>query len=210
MSNINQLQPDNCAMAFIDHQPFVAFPIQSISTSELINNVTGLAKAAKALNIPTILTTVSAKGGPLADPLFTQLQNVFPEIEPIDRHNTNAWSDPKFVEAIEKTGRKKLIFSGLLTEICLAQTTLSALKAGYEVFFVSDASGGVSLEAHHDAKLRMIQAGAQPLNWMAVMSELSPDNAVPEFQKIIEITGEHGGGERYNVEYLQAQMNRKA
>ncbi|HEX5747180.1 MAG TPA: hydrolase [Archangium sp.] len=208
MRNINALTLDNCVFAFIDHQPFVAFPVRSISPEELINNVTGLAKVARALEIPTVLTTISAEGGPLADPLFMQLAQVFPGVKPIDRNNTNAWSDAAFVEAIKKTGRKKLVMCGLWTEVCLAQTVVSALKDGYEVYFVSDASGGLSAESHHDAKLRMVQAGAVPMTWFAVMSELCPDNSAPEYQRLYGLVTENGGGLAYNVQYVLAQLNR--
>ena len=210
MHTVNTLRIDNCAFAFIDHQPFVAFPIRSIAPDELLNNVAGLAKVARALAIPTVLTSIGAEGGPLADPLFTQLTAVFPDAPVIDRRNTNAWSDPTFVAAIEATGRKKLVLSGLLTEVCLAQTAISALAAGYEVFFVSDASGGVSIEAHHDAKLRMSQAGAVPMTWQAVMAELCPDSTAPEYQSLYGIMGEHGSGVGYAVQYVFAQLNRKA
>lgn len=206
MVNINQLNPENCAFVFIDHQPFVSFPIQSIAPTELINNVTGLAKVARALEIPVVLSTISAQGGPLADPLFVQLQQIFPEITPIDRRNTNAWADPAFIEAIRQTGRRKLVMCGLWTEVCLAQTVLAALADGYEVFFVSDASGGVSAEAHADAKVRMAQAGAHPINWMGVMAEVCPDNSAPEYQRLYQVVVEHGSGVSYAVQYVLAQL----
>lgn len=208
MNNINELTPQNCAFVFIDHQPFVAFPVRSITPEELTNNVTGLARVAKVLEIPTILTTIAAEGGPLADPLFQQLQRVFPGQAPLDRHNTNAFADPAFVEAVKQTGRKKLILCGLWTEVCLAQSVLSGLRAGYEVYFVSDASGGLSREAHEDAKQRMIQAGAHPMTWQAVMAELCPDNTAPEYQRLYDIAVEHGGGVGYAVQYVLAQLNR--
>ncbi len=208
MHTINALRRDNCAIAFIDHQPFVAFPVRSITPEELTNNVTGLAKVAKALEVPVILTTINAEGGPLADPLFTQLQAVFPEAKPIDRRNTNAWSDPAFVNAVKATGRPKLVMCGLWTEVCLAQTVLSALRDGYEVYFVSDASGGVSVEAHQDAKARMQQAGAIPMTWQAVMAELAPDNTAPEYQRLYAPAVEHGGGVGYAVQYVLAQLQR--
>ncbi|GAB4198472.1 MAG: hydrolase [Roseiflexaceae bacterium] len=208
MHTINQLTIGNSAIVLIDHQPFVAFPVRSISAEELTNNVTALAKVAKVLEVPTILTTINAKGGPLADPLFLQLQRVFPEVEPIDRHNTNAWSDPAFVEAVKATGRRKLVMCGLWTEVCLAQTVLSALQDGYEVYFVSDCSGGVSREAHEDAKARMIQAGARPITWQAVMAELCPDNTAPEYQRLYELVAEHGAGVGYAVQYVLAQLQK--
>ena len=206
MHTLNSLRADNCAFAFIDHQPFVAFPVASINQSELINNVAGLAKVARSLRVPTILSTIMAKGGPLNDPLFTQLSSLFPDLSPIDRNNTNAWSDPAFVSAVEATGRKKLVMCGLWTEVCLAQTVVSAIEAGYEVYFVADCSGGVSIEAHEEGKRRMIQAGAIPITWMAVMAELCPDNSAPEYQSLYPVVLEHGGGVGVAVQYVMAQL----
>ncbi len=209
MKNINQLNRENAVLSLIDHQPFVAFPIQSITATELINNVTALAKVGKALEIPVVLTTINGKNGPLQDPLFTQITSVFPDHEPIDRNNTNAWSDSNYVAAIKATGRKKIIMAGLWTEVCLAQTAISAMKDGYEVFFVSDASGGLSVESHHDAKQRMIQAGAQPMTWAAVMAELCPDNSSPEYQRLYSVIIEHGQGVSAAVQYVLANLNRR-
>lgn len=206
MNNINQLNIGNAVLALIDHQPFVAFPVQSITATALINNVTALAKVAKALELPTVLTTINAKNGPLKDPLFMQLTDVFPDIEPIDRINTNAWSDENFVKAIKKTGRKKIIMAGLWTEVCLAQTAISALKDGYDVFFVSDASGGLSVESHHDAKLRMIQAGAIPITWAAVMAELCPDNTSNEYKSLYPVVIQNGEGVSAAVQYVMANI----
>jgi nicotinamidase-related amidase len=206
MANINTLQPDNCAFAFIDHQPYVAFPVQSIAPSELLNNVTALAEVARAQDIPTILTTIGARGGPLADPLFQQLQAAFPDVAPIDRTSTNAWADTRFVHAIEATGRRKLVLCGLWTEVCLAQTVVSALKDGYEVFFVADCSGGLSPEAHEEAKRRMTQAGAVPMTWFAVVAELYPEFTAPEYQRLYPIVSAHGMGVAFNVQYLTAQF----
>jgi nicotinamidase-related amidase len=208
VNNLNDLKIQDTVIAFIDHQPFVAFPVRSISPELLTNNVVGLAKVAKALEVPVVLTTISASGGPLNDPLFSQITAVFPEVEPIDRHNTNAWSSPEFVAAVTKTGRKRLVLCGLWTEVCLAQTVLSALKDGFDVTFVSDASGGVSEEAHADAKALMIQAGAKPMTWMAVMAALCPDNTAPEYARLYDVVVQHGGGVGYAVQYVLANLNR--
>ena len=205
MPNINSLQPDNCAFVFIDHQPFVAAPVQSIAPNELLANLTALAQVARTQRIPTVLTTIGARGGPLADPLFQQLHDVFPDVEPVDRGTTNAWADPAFVRAVEATGRRKLVMCGLWTEVCLAQTTLSALKAHYEVFFVADCSGALSREAHEEAKRRMTQAGAVPMTWFAVIAELYPEFATPEYQRLYPIVAAHGMGVAYTVQYQLAQ-----
>ena len=94
--------------------------------------------------MPAVLTTVGAKGSVLADPILKEISEVFPEITPIDRTSTHAWSHPEVRAAVEATGRKKLIMAGISTEVCLAQSVLAALKDGYEVYFVSDCSAGFS------------------------------------------------------------------
>jgi len=204
--NINQLTPDNSTLILIDHQPFVALPIESHSRLAIEQAVVGLARSAKALGVPTILTTISGRNGALADPLFKALQAVHPDVEPIDRTNTNAWSDSAFVEAVAATGRTKLVMAGLWTEVCLAQTALSAMADGFDVFFVSDASGGLTREGHEDAKTRMVQAGAHPLTWMATVAEWSPDNTTPEYQSLYPVTVDHAGGLGVAVEYVLAQI----
>lgn len=208
MQNINELTIDNTVLCLIDHQPWVAFPVRSIAPESLTNNVLALAKSAKALGVPTVLTTINAESGPLRDPLFAGLTAVFPDQKPLDRNNTNAWSDPRFVDAVRATGRNKLVMAGLWTEVCLAQTALSAIKDGYDVYFVADASGGLSVEAHERACQRMIQAGAKPMSWFSVVAELSPDNSSPEYQRLYPIMLEHGMGVQWGVEYVMANMAR--
>ncbi|MGL4290885.1 MAG: hydrolase [Phreatobacter sp.] len=206
MHTINDLTIKNTTLCLIDHQPWVAFPITSITPEHLTNNVLALAKTAKAMGVPTVLTTINGKSGPLKDPLFQGLTALWPDVEPIDRSNTNAWSDLAFVEAVRATGRKKLVLAGLWTEVCLAQTAISAMKDGYEVYFVSDASGGLSPEAHERACHRMIQAGAVPMTWFAVAAEWTPDNTAPEYQAMYPITLQHGGGVAWAVEYILANL----
>jgi len=127
--------------------------------------------------------------------LIKDLQNVFPEQKPINRTLINTWEDQRVVDAIEKTGRRKLVVAALWTEICLAMPVIQALGDDYEVFIVTDASGGVTLEAHEMAVRRMIQAGAVPLTWLAVVSEWQRDwareNTLPGMVKVMT---DHGGG----------------
>lgn len=166
------LTPDNCALILIDHQPFQFAGLRSHDTQTIINNVVGLAKSAKAFNVPTLLTTVLENQG---GRLLKQLQDVFPEQKPIDRTFINTWEDERVVEWVKKTGRKKLVMAALWTEICLAFPVIHALGDGYEVYFVTDASGGVSVEAHEVAIQRMIQAGGIPLTWTVFGAELQRD-----------------------------------
>ena len=200
------LTPQNSAMIFIDHQPQMAFAVDSIDRKVLVSNVTGLAKTAKAFNVPTVLTSISAQS--FAGPLFPSLSAVFPKQPIIDRTNMNAWEDKNFVAAVKKTGRKKLIMSGLWSEVCLTLPVLSALDDGYEVYIVVDASGGASTEAHNAAVQRMVQAGAVPVSWMQVMYEYQRDWARQStYDAVISIAQEHGGAHGLGVFYAKSMFN---
>ena len=166
------LTPDNCALILIDHQPFQFAGLRSHDTQTVINNVVGLTKAAKAFDVPTLFTTVVQDRGGY---LIKQLQDIFPEQKPIDRTFINTWEDKRVVDWVKKTGRKKIVMAALWTEICLAMPAIQAAGEGYEVYVVTDASGGVSLEAHEMAVQRMIMAGCMPITWMVFGSELQRD-----------------------------------
>ena len=166
------LTPDSCALLLIDHQPFQFAGLRSHDPQTIVNNVVGLAKSAKLFGVPTLLSTVTAeRGGALLKPL----QAVFPEQMPIDRTTINAWEDPSVVAWVEGTRRTKIVMAGLWTEICLAMPTIQAIGDGYDVYIVTDASGGVSLEAHEVAVQRMIQVGAVPITWGVFAAELQRD-----------------------------------
>src|ERR1700758_2562008 len=152
------LTPENCALLLIDHQPFQIANVHSHEPTMVINNVTALAKTAKAYGIPTILTSVNGDRG---GKIFSQVQAVFPDQKPIDRTFINAWEDRRVVEAVEKTGRKKLVIAALWSEMCLAMPAIQAMAEGHDVYVVTDASGGVSPEAHDMAIRRLVAAGAQ-------------------------------------------------
>lgn len=185
------LRPEDSILVLIDHQPYQFANLNSHEPSTIVNNVVGLAKTAKLFNVPTLLTTVIAERG---GHLIQGLQDVFPDQKPIDRTLINTWEDANVVKAVEKTGRKQLVLAALWTEICLAMPAIQALAEGYDVFIVTDASGGVTLEAHDMAVRRMVNAGAVPITWMAVMGEWQRDWAR---EKTAEGLGEiilaHGG-----------------
>ncbi len=188
------LTPDNCALMLIDHQPFQFAGLRSHDTQTIINNVVGLAKSAKAFNVPTLLTTVLERQG---GRLLKQLQDVFPDQKPIDRTFINTWEDERVVDWVKRTGRKKIVMAALWTEICLAFPVIHALGDGYEVYFVTDASGGVSVEAHEVAIQRMVQAGGIPLTWTVFAAELQRDWArsatLPTYaQMLVEHMGNVG------------------
>jgi nicotinamidase-related amidase len=205
LDNSNEITIDNSVLILVDVQPWVAFSVKSIDAGLLSNNLAGLAASAKALEVPIVLTTVGAEGGALKDPPMKALAEVIPDVNPIDRVSTNAWEDIR--RAVEATGRRTLLIAGLWTEVCLAQTALSALADGYRVFFVSDCSGGMSTEAHEDAKDRLLQAGATPINWVAVICEWAPDFTTKQRQSVNPSVMKYGSMAGLALEYLVAQRS---
>ena len=185
------LTPAESVLILIDHQPFQFANLHSHEPTMIVNNVIGLAKAAKIFNVPTILTTVvEDRGGKL----IKGLQAVFPDQKPIDRTFINTWEDARVVDAVKRTGRKKLIMAALWTEICLAMPAIQAAGEGFEVYAVTDASGGVSAEAHEMAVRRMVMAGVVPITWLAVASELQRDWAREDTAKALgETVLDHAG-----------------
>ncbi len=186
------LTPGECVVVLIDHQPFQVANLHSHEPTMIVNNVIGLAKFAKAFKVPVILTTVlEARGGRI----IKGLQDVFPDQKPIDRSYINAWQDQRVVDAVKATGRRKLVLAALWTEMCLAMPAIHALGEGYEVYVVTDASGGVSVEAHDMAVRRMVQAGIVPITWIALSGEWQRDWAREStLADAAKILTEHGGG----------------
>jgi nicotinamidase-related amidase len=186
------LRPEASVLVLIDHQPYQFANLHSHEPTMIVNNVIALAKTAKAFNVPTILTTVLEERGGY---LIKGLQDVFPDQKPINRTFINTWQDKKVVDAVKATGRKQLVLAALYTEICLAMPALQALADGYDVFVVTDASGGVTAEAHDMAVRRMVAAGAVPMTWMAVLGEWQRDWAREETAAgVAGVVAEHGGG----------------
>ena len=185
------LTPDNCVLVLIDHQPFQLANVNSHEPTMVMNNVTGLAKTAKAYGIPTIVTTVTEERGGL---IFKGLQDLFPDQKTINRTYINAWEDERVVKAVQKTGRQKIVFAALWTEMCLAMPAIQAMGEGYDVYVVTDASGGVSVEAHDMAIRRLVAAGAQPITWLAMAGELQRDWARTKWLgDVAKIFAERGG-----------------
>jgi len=199
------LTPENCALILIDHQPQMAFGVSSIDRQTLLNNVVGLAKAARIFKVPTIFTTVAART--FSGALFPEVQEIFPDLKPIDRTSMNAWDDPVFRSAVEKTGRKKLVIAALWTEVCLVMPCLDAMAKGYEVYIVTDASGGTSKEAHDMAIERLIQAGAVPLTWLQTLLEFQRDWARHEtYDVVMDVAEMHAGAYGIGIRYAKDML----
>jgi len=196
------LRPQDSVLVLIDHQPFQLTNLNSHEPQMVVNNSAALAKAAKAFNVPTILTSVLAERGGL---IFPQITDVFPGQEVIDRTLINTWEDKKVVDAVKATGRKQLIIAGLWTEVCVAMPAIQALGEGWDVTVVTDASGGVSVEAHQIAIQRMIGAGANMMTWLAVAAEWQRDWArVETAGAVTDVLLQHAAGS--GIAYLWEQQ----
>ena len=200
------LTPDNCVVAMIDLQPQMLFGVSNFDRQSIISNNIALAKAAKVFNVPVVLSTVETKT--FSGYIWPQIQAVFPKQEPIERSSMNSWDDPKFVAAIEKTGRKKIVLSGLWTETCVALPTVQAIHDNYEVYVVEDCCGDVSQLAHDNAMKRVIQAGAKPVTALTVMLEWQRDWALRDtYDAVMDIVKTHCGADGVGVEYAYTMLH---
>jgi len=178
---------EDCALVLIDYQKEIFETIRSETKADLVElHVRLLARTAKAFNMPIVLSTVGVGVG-INGPTQPAILGELPGVQVIDRTTMNAFEDRAFREAVKKTGRKRLIFGGLHTEICLAFATIEALKAGYEAMFVTDAVGGRSQIAHQTAIERLTHAGAVPNTALAVLCEAFRDWTSPQADKAREV-----------------------
>lgn len=184
------IDPEDAVLLLIDHQSGLFQLVKDMDMLALRNNVIALAKAARLTNVPTF-TTASVPDGPNG-PLIPEIHEVNPDAIYIPRTGQiNAWDNPKWVEAIENTGRKSLIIAGTLTSVCMAFPTLSALDAGYKVFNVVDASGNYSSMATDITLARVVQAGAVPTDTFATLAELMSTWNRPDAMDFGEIMKDH-------------------
>jgi nicotinamidase-related amidase len=202
------LTPTNCQLIFIDQQPQMAFGVQSMDRQTLKNNVVGLAKAAKVFNIPTTITTVETES--FSGFTYPELLDVFPGADILERSSMNSWDDQKVRDALAKNGKKKVVVSGLWTEVCNNSFALCAMLEGdYEIYMVADASGGTSKEAHDYAMQRMIQAGVVPVTWQQVLLEWQRDWANKEsYNAVMAIVREHSGAYGMGVDYAYTMVHK--
>lgn len=183
------LTTENSTLVFIDYQPGLVDGTFSIERDVLINNVVAMAKAAKMFDLPVVVSTVGVDAG-FQQPTIPELQAILPDVAPIDRNAVDAWDTAEFRAAIEATGRKKIIMAALWTEVCLVYPALDMLLEGYEIYALSDVSGGTTVDAHERGMQRLVQAGAVPVTWEAVMAELGR-LASYDMAGFVEIMTEH-------------------
>lgn len=207
-SKLEVLTPHNCQLIIIDHQPQMAFGVQSIDRQTLKNNVVGLAKAAKIFNIPTTITTVETES--FSGHTYPEILAVFPDAPLLERTSMNSWDDQKVRDALKSNGRNKVIVAGLWTEVCNTTFALSAmLEGGYEIYMVADASGGTSLAAHDYSMQRMIQAGVVPMTWQQVLLEWQRDwKNRDTYNAVMDLVKEHSGAYGMGVDYAYTMVHK--
>jgi len=200
------LTPDNCIVVVIDIQPQMIFGVTSHDRQSIINNNLVLAKAAKIFGVPLVLSTVESKA--FSGNIIPQLQAVYPDQVPIERSTMNSWDDKNFVAAVEKSGRKKIVLSGLWTETCVALPTIQMIHDGYEVYVVEDCCGDVSALAHENSMKRVVQAGAKPVTALSVMLEWQRDWAHKDtYNAVMDLVKTHCGAYGVGVEYAYTMLH---
>ncbi|MFJ5679102.1 hydrolase [Streptomyces sp. NPDC093097] len=199
------LTPHDSVVVLVDHQPQMFFGTTSTDRGEIINATVALAKSAKVFGVPVVLTTVASKtfSGPLLPPLAEQ----FPDQQPIDRTTMNCWEDQRVVDAVKATGRPKIVLAGLWTEVCISLAALSATDQGYQVYVPTDACGGVSVDAHNNAILRMSQRGVVPTTWLTTLLEWQRDWSRTEtYEPVTDVVMQHAGAYGLGVTYAHAMI----
>ena len=194
------------AVVFIDHQPQMTFGVSNIDRTTLINNVVLLAKVAKEFNVPSVLAAVETES--FSGYLWPQLLDVFPGQPVIERSSMNAWDDRAFRAAIEATGKKNIILTGLWTEVCVTWPAIDMLGAGYNIYVVEDCCGATSPQAHEAALSRMVQAGATRLTTIAALLEWQRDWANKEhYNQLMGLLKQHTGAYGVGVEYAYTMVH---
>jgi nicotinamidase-related amidase len=167
------ITPQNAALLLIDYQPAQVASVRSMDHELLVKNAVSTVRTIKAFGVPVVHSTVNVASG--QGPTIPELADLLKDDEPLDRTTVNSWEDTEFLAAVRATGRRKLIFCALWTEVCMAFTALDAMRAGYEAYPVVDAIGGTSAEAHRAGLERVTQAGGQPVSWVSLACELQRD-----------------------------------
>ncbi|WP_299629110.1 hydrolase [uncultured Tateyamaria sp.] len=210
MSKTEVLTPGNSQLIIIDHQPQMAFGVQSMDRQSLKNNVVGLTKAAKIFDVPTTITTVETKA--FSGHTYPEILDVFPDAPLLERSSMNSWDDQKVRDALAQNaadGRKKVVVAGLWTEVCNTTFALSCMNdTDYEIYMVADASGGTSKEAHDYSMDRMVQAGVVPMTWQQVLLEWQRDWAHRDtYDAVMALVKDHSGAYGMGVDYAYTMVH---
>jgi nicotinamidase-related amidase len=201
----NLLTPQNCALVLIDHQAGLNFAVQSIDRQVLINNTVALLETALAFSLPIVVSTSATKV--YSGPLLPELSALIPGHPVLDRRSMNVWEDDAVRAAIVATGRKNLLFSGMLTEACITFAALSAQGDGLQSYVVGDACGGLTADGHQLALQRMGANGVQMTSWAQVLLELQRDWTRKEtYDAARAVVEKNGGGYGAGLRYARAML----
>lgn len=208
MSSYHKLYtPSDAAVVFIDQQPQMLFGMANADRATLINNVTLLAKVAKEFGVPTVLTAVETES--FSGYVWPQLLDVLPGQPVVERSSMNSWDDAGFRAAIEATGRKNIIMTGLWTEVCITWPTIEMLGAGYNVYVVEDCCGATSPAAQEAALSRMVQAGAVRLTTIAALLEFQRDwKNKTHYNVLMSLLKQQAGAYGVGVEYAYTMVHK--
>jgi nicotinamidase-related amidase len=208
MPNYHKLYtPEDSAIVFIDHQPQMTFGVANIDRATLINNVTLLARVAKEFNVPAVLTAVETES--FSGYIWPQLLDGFPGQQVIERSSMNSWDDAGFRAAVEATGRKNIVMTGLWTEVCVTWPTIEMLEEGYNIYVVEDCCGATSAAAQEAALSRMVQAGAVRTTTVAALLEWQRDWKNKEhYNALMGIVKQQGGAYGSGVEYAYTMVHK--
>jgi nicotinamidase-related amidase len=208
MSQYHKLYtPEDSAIVFIDHQPQMTFGVANIDRAQLINNVTLLAKVAKEYGVPAVLTAVETES--FSGYVWPQLLDVFPGQQVIERTSMNSWDDAGFREAVEATGKKNIVMTGLWTEVCVAWPTIEMLGEGYNIYVVEDCCGATSQAAQDAALSRMVQAGAVRTTTIAALLEWQRDWKNKEhYNALMGLLKPQAGAYGVGIEYAYTMVHK--
>lgn len=197
------LNPTNHVLLMIDHESQMAFAVESQPIEELRNNSGLVAATAQLYEVSTVITTVAEKS--FSGPVFPEIREYFPDTKNyIDRTTMNSWEDTRVVAAVGAFEKPKLVIAGLWTEVCVLSAALSALEDGYDVYVITDASGGISQEAHDMAIMRMVQAGIKPVTSLQYLLEIHRDWARSDmYLDVIAISKKYGGAYGLGIDYIK-------
>lgn len=199
------LSPANHTLILIDFQSQMAFATRSTPVELLRSNAALISRSARSFDVPTILTTVAEKS--FSGPMFDEIIEAFDGQRMLGRTTMNLWEDDAVVDEVNRIGRDRLVFAGLWTSVCIAQPVASAIDQGFEAYFIADACGDVSPEAHEHAVQRMIQLGAKPMTSLQYLLELQRDWArFDTYEATTNIIRKWGGAYGLGIAYAEAMV----
>ena len=199
------LSPTDHVLLLIDFQSQMSFATKSIAPEILRNNAALISRAAKSFDVTTILTTVAEKS--FSGPMFDEIKEAFPGQRVFDRTSMNTWEDAAVIEEINRIGKDRLVLAGLWTGVCIVGPIASAMDQGFDCYFIADACGDISDEAHERACQRMIQLGAKPMTSLQYMLELQRDWARTEtYDSTTGIAKKWGGGYGLGITYAKTMF----